>query len=55
MAEAEEYEDKEVSIQLVSPASGEVRGDDGFSPLPVSIQLVSPASGECERSDLATL
>ena len=40
-----------VSIQLVSPASGECDGRasrDAASPA-VSIQLVSPASGERQR------
>ena len=37
-----------VSIQLVSPASGEGdhSGDDDIPATEVSIQLVSPASGE---------
>ena len=40
-----------VSIQLVSPASGEI-SKDAIPLAPeyiVSIQLVSPASGECPR------
>ena len=35
-----------VSIQLVSPASGEMKFDSHQEGYTVSIQLVSPASGE---------
>ena len=42
-----EFVEFKVSIQLVSPASGEMCVDlGGLFGLPVSIQLVSPASGE---------
>ena len=40
-----------VSIQLVSPASGDPRwyGDSRGDSYPVSIQLVSPASGDSSK------
>ena len=46
---------RDVSIQLVSPASGDIesissRGDLWKNPLFVSIQLVSPASGDFQVS-----
>jgi len=40
-------EDSEVSIQLVSPASGDTKSSmSNPAPPQVSIQLVSPASGD---------